>query len=451
MRRYLSILLVIVLTLTIFTACGKEVTTPKDNSGVNTGEPISITFWHHESPEHRVAAFQRVIDMYTKEHPNVSIKQEVIGWGDAMVKVLTALEAGNPPDFQFGITDLLITTYRHDALLPVTDLIEEFDKEYKYYAKIKDMYFYDGEYWGVPVMTMPFALAYRPSILEKYLGTKEPPKDWNEMLDYAKRITVASKGEVYGIGLGGGKNLFVDEQAYMFLASAGGRFFDEKGNIIFNSPETIKFLKAYKEMYQYSPPGSESWVWGEIEMNLSSGIVAMAPYLPSIQIRMNELNSDDLAFTDMPTPNMGDPKGSLTYPNDVQIFKKCNDYGSTETVKDFVRFIMKPDVNANLTSGMEPGGFLPVTKAAAESGAYWNNPIIQRYLDVNKVAVNTLDYSSLFGFEYGKWVNLGIGDITGANVLSSTLQQVLSNQKTPEEAAAWGAAEMKKMSIPVDK
>ncbi len=59
------------------------------------------------------------------------------------------------------------------------------------------------------------------------------------------------------------------------------------------------------------------------------------------------------------------------------------------------------------------------------------------------------DYATLFGFEYGKWVNLGIGDITGANVLSDTINKVVSGQMTPEEAAAYGAEQMAKYSSPV--
>ena len=464
-KRMICLLVAVLIAMTVFAGCAQQpaaeeavpqetgeaasAEAQEESAGNGTEQTYELTFWHHESAEHRVAAFDQLIGMYEAEHPNVTIKQEVVGWGDANMKMLSAVEAGNAPDFQFGIPNLTVTAYQADAILPVTDLVEEFDQEYTYYDYIKKMSKYDGEYWSVPVVTMPFGLIYRPSLLEKYMGTTEPPQTWDELLDYAKTITEKGEGSVYGIGLGGGKNLFVDEQAYMFLAANGARFFDEQGNVTFDSPAVLDAFKAYQELYQYSPVGSEAWMWGEIEMNLASGVVAMAPYLSSIQIRMNELDDDDIALADMPVPAEGMEKGSLTYPNDVVIFKDAEKRGNLEVVKDFLRFIMKPENNIYLTSEMEPGGFVPCTVAAAEYDAYWENPIIQRYLEVNKKTMDTLEYSTLFGFEYDEWVNLGIGDIVGADVLSAALEQCLSGQKTPEEAVAWGAAEMEKMSQPI--
>lgn len=464
MKRYVALVMVLVLVSVIFlTSCtpsgqedvGIAPEEPSDSTekptteGEGAEEQKVITFWHHEAPEHRVAAFDKLVERFEAEHPNIKVEHELVNWGDAWVKMLAAIEAGNPPDFQFSIPDLTNTAYRSDAILPVTDLVEELDEKYDFFENQIKMYYYDGEYWGVPVNTMLAGFTYRPSYLEKYLGTTEPPKTWDEVLDYAKRITEASNGEVYGIGLSAGKNLLTSELAYAFLASAGGRFFDEKGNVIFNSPETVKTLQFYKDLFQYSPPGSEAWLWGEHEMNMASGTIAMAPYFPSLLLRFDELDSDDYAMTHMPTPNLGGERGSITYPNEIHIFKHAEERGNLEAVKEFVRFALDPKNNALLTYEMEPGCFYPVTKAGVNSEDFWNHPIIKRYEHVNKVAVEVLDYATLYGFEYDSWVNLGIGDITGADILADCVEKVVSGQMTPEEAAEWGHNEMEKMSIPV--
>ena len=72
-------------------------------------------------------------------------------WGNAWVKSLSALEAGTLPEFQFSIPDLLLTMFKADALVPVTDLVNEMDPKYKFFPVQKDMYSHDGEYWGLPV------------------------------------------------------------------------------------------------------------------------------------------------------------------------------------------------------------------------------------------------------------------------------------------------------------
>lgn len=415
-------------------------------------EPLEIVFWHHEAPAHRVAAFQKVMDLFMEENPNIKLRQEVVMWGDAWVKSLAAVEADTLPDFQFSLPDFTTTMFKTGSLVPLTDLVEEIDEKYQIFPNQKNMYFYNDEYWGLPIMTMVMLFTYRPSFLEEYVGTTEPPQTWDEVIDYAKKITEGSGEEVYGMGIGGARNLMVDEQAYVIMASVGAHFFDENGNIIFDSPETVEALKLYNELFKFAPPGAEAWSWGEIELNIAAGIIAMSPYFPSVQKRFHEeFDSDDYDAAHVPLYKDRTQRGTLTYPNDVHLYKSTLDRpGHKEAVYDFFRFMMKPEINAILTSGQEPGAFFPTSVAASQSEEYWDDPIVKRFENLHKIAMEAMnDYATLFGFEYGKWVNLGIGDITGANVLSDTINKVVSGQMTPEEAAAYGAEQMAKYSSPV--
>jgi multiple sugar transport system substrate-binding protein len=413
--------------------------------------PVEITFWHHEAPAHRVAAFQKVIDLFQDQNPNIKVTQEVVMWGDAWVKSLSALEAGTLPEFQFAIPDLTLTMYKAGALTPVTDLVNEIDAKYKIFPNQKNMYFHEGEYWGLPIMTMIMLMTYRPSFLEEYGGVSEPPDTWEETLKLAKKITENSDEEVYGFGIGGAKNLMTDEQAYVFLASAGARFFDEDGNVIFNNPQTIKALRMYNEFIKYAPPGAEAWSWGEIELNFAADTLAMSPYFPAIQKRFHEeFDSSDYAAAHVPRFKGRKERGTITYPNEVHIYKQTlEDKTKLEASKDFVRFMMQPEVNAILTSGQEPGGFFPCTEAAAKAPEYWDHPVVKRFESIHKIAIESLqEYATLYGFEYGKWVNIGIGDITGADVLGDVVNKIVSGQMSVEDAVAWGHNEMEKYSLP---
>jgi len=85
---------------------------------------------------------------------------------------------------------------------------------------------------------------------------------------------------------------------------------------------------------------------------------------------------------------------------------------------------------------------------AGAAKEFWNDPIVKRFETMNRAALGALKYATLYGFEYGKWVNLGLADISGADVLSDVVNKVLSNQMTAEEAAAWGQKQMEKYSQP---
>lgn len=417
-------------------------------------EVMEITFWHHEAPAHRVAAFQRVADMFEAENPGIKVTQEVILWGDAWTKSLSALEAGTLPDFQFSIPDLTLTMYQSGALAPITDLVEELDSEYTFFPNQKQIYAHEDEYWGLPVFAMVMLMTYRPSFLEEYLGVSEPPDTWEDVLDAARRMNEESDEEVYGIGIGAGRNLMTSEQFYIFMAGAGARIFDESGNIVFNNPQTVRALEMYRDLIQYAPPGAEAWSWGEIELNLAAGTLAMAPYFPSVQKRFHEdFDSSDYAAAHVPYFEGRDSRGTITYPNDVHIYKSTvEDPEKYEAVKKFIRFMMRPDINAELTAKQEAGGFFPTTDAAAEADEYWNDPIVQRFEPMHRTALEALnEYANLYGFEYGRWVNIGIGDMTGADILAQVVNRVVSGEMTAQEAAAWGAGEMEKFSSPVQQ
>ena len=111
--------------------------------------------------------------------------------------------------------------------------------------------------------------------------------------------------------------------------------------------------------------------------------------------------------------------------------------------------LMRPEINAILTSGQEPGGFFPCTDAAAAAPEYWDHPVVKRFENIHKVAIESLEeYATLYGFEYGKWVNIGIGDITGADVLAEVVNKIVSGQMSVESAVKWGQSEMEKYSLP---
>jgi multiple sugar transport system substrate-binding protein len=405
----------------------------------------TIVFWHHESPAHRVAAFQKAVELFQQEYPDIKVVQQVVPWGDAWTKTLAAIDAGTTPDFQFSLPELTITAYQADAIIPLDNIINEIDEKYDFVDSQLEPYMIDGNYWGIPIWTMPMVLIYRPSILEEYLGTSEPPKNWNELLLAAQEITLKSAAEgerIYGIGLTAGNNLCTQEQVYTVMANVGVELFDEDGNLTFNSPETLRAVEFYKDLFKFSPPGATGWAWGEIEMNFSAGKIAMMPYFGGLQKRFYDMGNYDLDGAPQPFPVDGQ-RGSLTYPNDIHIFKSAREKGHLDEVYKFIRFIMRPEINAVFTAQTEPGSFVPITVEAQESDAYWNDPVISQFEHLNRVIVDEINYGKLYGFETGSAVNLAIGGISGGNLLAEMIQNVVTGRYTVEEAVAETTEKMK--------
>ncbi len=411
-------------------------------------DPLEIVFWHHEAPAYRVAAFQQVIDAFHEEYPDIRVRQEVVPWGEAWPRTAAAIRAGTTPDFQFDLPELNIYAYELDGIIPLTGLVEELDERYGLLESQVVMYEYQDEIWGVPIWTMPMALIYRPSMLEE--AGLLPPRTWEELLETAEKLH--NPPDVYGIALTAGLNLLTQELAWCFMTASGTELFDEQGNVTFDSPETVRAVTFYRDLFEYSPPGSAAWIWGEMELNFGADRIAMKPYFAGLQKRfLEDLESTDIAAAPMPVPGEEGYSRTLTYPNAVHVFKSAaEDPERLDAVFKFIDFMLRPDMNTIITAGQEPGSFVPVTEAMlAPDSPYWEHPTIEAFPELNQLMVREVRYGTLYGFQHGV-VNLGIGEIIGEDVLGEVLERVIVGGESPEQAVAWGQKRMEELSRPLE-
>jgi len=412
-------------------------------------EKVSLTFWHHETPAHRVKAFQAVMDKFMEKNPNVKIAQEVVTWDDAWPKTIASIGTGTTPDFQFDLPDLNISVYLAEGIIPVDDLVKEIDEEQEYFESVLNPYYHHDHYWGVPVWHIPFALIYRPSFIEKYLGTDQTPKDWDELLDYSAKLTVDTNGDgtpdIFGMGVVAGRTLCTAEQIWPFLAQTGSTLFDEKGNVNFYSSQSIKAVQMYKDLFKYAPPAATGWSWGELEMNFPAGTIAMMPYFGSVLQSFYESGSKDLASVEIPHPKDGQ-RGTLVYPSAIMIFKSAEEKGHLDAVKSFM---MDTENNYILTAVQEPGLYMPTTRANLEASNFWEYGPIAEYKDFVRPLAEAVEYGSLFGFTYGV-TNLAIGPITGELVLADLVQKAVIEDLSAEEAVKWAHEKIEKLSAEIE-
>jgi len=412
---------------------------------------IELVYWHHEAPSHRVAAHQKVCDLFYKE-TGIKVKQHVVMWGEAWSKTLSAIRAGNPPDFELSIPDLTLAAYLAEGIVPVDDIVKRIDEKYRIFENVKATEYWDGHYWGVPVWEMVWAWIYRPSYYRKYVGTEEPPKTWDDVLEYAKKLTVDVDGDgkidIYGIGQTGAKNLCTQEYCWNIMTTFGASVFDDKGNVVFNSPETIEALTYYKKLWEYTPPGAIEWSWGEIELAFAAGTIAQMPYFPAIQKRFYEMKEPelrkDLGIALMPTNKV---KANLHYPNDAIIFTKtAEDPDRLEAVAQFLEFVHRPDIAAIWTAEQEPGAFYPCNEAAvAPDAPFWKDPIISFYREQNEVAIECVKLGTLYGFGPKGLQNPKMGEVSGALILADVINRIVSGAMSVEDAVRWGHEEIEKI------
>jgi sorbitol/mannitol transport system substrate-binding protein len=135
---------------------------------------------------------------------------------------------------------------------------------------------YEGKLYAAPFYGESSMIMYRKDLFEKAGLTMPEKPTWEFIIDAARKLTDKSAG-VYGICLRGkagwGENMaFITAMANSF----GARWFDEKWNPQFDSPEWKETIDTYlKVMKDAGPPGAVSNGFNENLALFNSGKCAM--------------------------------------------------------------------------------------------------------------------------------------------------------------------------------
>jgi multiple sugar transport system substrate-binding protein len=305
-----------------------------------------------------------------------------------------------------------------------------------FYPAAVEQYTYDGGTWALPLYNMAHSLWFSKSVLAD--AGIEPPTNWDELLAAVEALTTEGQ---YGIGLPANKQLYTDQVIYDFMVNAGAdEIYNPDGTLRFNNEQTVAAYDFYNQLYQFSPPDSPSWTWGEAEACFANRTCAMVPQFTVITTYETQAEGDaeDLGVLPLPAgPAVAEP-GTISYVNGVMLL--TDDPAKMDAAKAFLRFLLTPG-NYGRFLNMEPGLFLPVTEAGATDETLWNDPLVVKYKSQVEQMVANAENGRLFGFTNGNTFP-SISAISAQNLLAQTLQMVVIDGMPAADAVAEGQALM---------
>ncbi len=403
-------------------------------------DKVELTLWHMEQPPHRVQRVQEVIDAFNAANPDIVVKQEPQNWGEVYAKAPAAIAAGQGPDLLFAIPDFTPILKDIGALNSVEDFVKELDAKHDFVDSAVEAYSYDGGVWAVPLYNMAMNLWYRKSVFQE--AGIEVPETWEEWKAAAEAL---SKDGVYGIGLPANKQLYTDQTVYSFMVNGGAtEIYNEDGSLRFDNPETVASYRFYADMHKMSPADSTSWTWGEAEACFSSRSCAMVLQFTVIATYDTQAEGDaaDLGVAAIPHAEGQEGHNTISYANAVMILAK--DEAKREAAEKFISFLLEPE-NYGRFLNMEPGLFMPVTADGAKAESFWSDPMVQKYKSQIETVIQNAANGRLFGFTSGRTFP-SIAAISAQNIIAETLQNMVVNGQSAEEAVAAGQARMEEVS-----
>ncbi len=451
MKKVLALFLAVAMAFGAMAGC----TQPNNDDVENTKAPVSeptisseeqpivdpnkeytINFWHGETDDSRIAGMQEVIDGFKMIYPNVTITQTAVNNAEFFTKMVAALASGTAPDIA-ATTPERTMAYRNLGYgIALDDVVGEIDATEKYASENpKSLYYFDEHYWAVPVWAITIMLFYRADLFEANGLT--PPTTWDELLNAAKTLT---KDGAYGIGLpaSSGQNC-TDQVAWSFLSTNKADVFNDKGEIVFNSKETVETYEFLQELAQFSPEDCTGWGWAETKLSFTSGSCAMNFMFGSSLADLAKTDfSDSVGAVSIPKPKNG-TYGGNTHTEGLMIFS--DDPAIQQICKDFILYFMSAEMYGKALSNMEPGLMLPITETGMQSDDFFNQEINAKYANIIKAELEQVKTGSLYGFKYPVR-SAYAGEIGVSYLLGGTLERVVSGTMSPADAVAWGEEQM---------
>lgn len=212
-------------------------------SGLPEG-PVTLTFVRAGTDELAEKAYKDLIAEYMQMHPNVTIEYQQYGFGSELdTKLNTLYASGSAPD----IVRAPISTIAQRASLgqyaKLDDYIDNWEEKDNLIRSAYDVASYNGNRYGIAINIEAAFMLYRQDhFAEVGLDPEAPPKTWEELHDYAEKLTVRNGKNVVRAGAAiptsWGHTVFIP-----FARQNGGVLVDEANNKpVFDETATVEAL-----------------------------------------------------------------------------------------------------------------------------------------------------------------------------------------------------------------
>lgn len=184
-------------------------------------------------------------------HPEVEVVMGVPGGRGGMdpQKLMTAIVGGSPPDLIWQDRFAVGSWASRGAFLALDDfIVRDKIEPSDYYPACWNETIYQGKVYALPYGTDARALYYNKDLFRKAgLDPTRPPKDWDELEAYTKKLTIFKNGKPVQMGF---IPNFGNSWLYLYGWENGGEFMSpDERTCTLNDPNIVEALTWITKIY----------------------------------------------------------------------------------------------------------------------------------------------------------------------------------------------------------
>jgi sn-glycerol 3-phosphate transport system substrate-binding protein len=226
---------------------------------------------------------------FTAQNPNIVVNPVYTGnYDDTVVKIQTAIQGRNPPDFFINLATQRFSMASSRAAIPLDDLIAADGPAGKafiddFLSGFMEDSWVDGKIYSIPFQRSTMVLFYNKEAFQEVgLDPEKAPTSWNELVQFGQRLVKKdAAGNVTRYGVGLALNSGSAQWAFTGFAlqnsSDGKNLMSEDGKkVFFNTPENIEALQFWLDLqnrYEIMAKGIVQWT--DLPGQFLNGQVAM--------------------------------------------------------------------------------------------------------------------------------------------------------------------------------
>ncbi|TBL79014.1 ABC transporter substrate-binding protein [Paenibacillus thalictri] len=195
---------------------------------------------------------QTLVKKYNESQNKYNVKATFVPPDQRIEKITTSIAAGSPPDLYTAGPPDIAQLSGSKGLMSIDQLAKDKEKKVireQFFESLRPVVMKDNEMWGVPISGGVAALYYNEDLF-KQAGLTRAPESWEEIVEYAKKLTDPAKGQ-WGLLLPTKEVLFTNNLWAPFLWQAGGDYFTpDMKHAAFNSKPGVEALQLWVDLVQ---------------------------------------------------------------------------------------------------------------------------------------------------------------------------------------------------------
>lgn len=214
-----------------------------------------------------------------------------------------------------------------------------------------------------------------------------------------------------------------------FIQNYGGDVFDENGRPNLDTPEIVAALKAWSDLWKYSPPGQAEYSFLDIPTVMGNGIAAQSIAFSDFVMGVDRPGASQLAgkFTYGPVPynsERPDNRNAFAEPSALNISVHSD---APEATFLFLQWMIDKSTQEEFLT--ENGGGIPIRTSSWDLPVLANSPLFAAMEGTLEVAVarpKIPDYAQIADALNAVFQRVGIGELTPEEGARQAQEDVLA-------------------------